>query len=773
MDFIQHKRIRSTSKNLYKRSKMCFKKESNISPDNRDIIFKNVDGKDIILHINTIYELKNKLNEFNFLNPYYIKDGKDIIIDNVSNFFHLTSVKEIYNLEYHNFIDKTKFDLQYNSIPNDIKKENISLDKFFLFNTNFYIDHLVNYDYICFTKLGIDLSDLRGFASYSEEKLNVIEIFGKKKMGITTELSIFYSQLRTRKRTKEKFIPFFIVDFLRLFELKKLNVLIDLLNYYLLNLFVEYEKYNEFCVSIMSKIKKLGFKISEIILLIIKEYINYIKNEDMLYLPVIIIDNYTYKYDINNIFYNSLIQLQENYKFKIIIKYSLDNNFTNKKILEYLNEEKNESFKMKFYNIIHSVRKLPCKYEKYFKLIIPSITNFIKIENCKNEDEVKYLIKQEEEDIKNEIFKFYNNDSQLMSLYLNEISLLINKTISFKNDFIQNLFLYIPLNILDIDILDYNHIQINYSCAISKKVIDNICSNTIIELIKKPIFMSLNNFIQDGLFEYGIEIILQKNNSIFGEINQTIEFDCILNTFKKKKDYNFSDEEIESKLKLKSIQELKKKFNNFIFGNKILIKQKQNGKDWDFGLIQIIDDIINFCPIQVSINKKIKEIQEILRDFQNKNNFMKKKIKEILNIEIINTNILFILLKQFQNRKTLTFLEKYKIPYILFDLHLFCFLNDKEVKITNYIFNEETSFTINKKSWEDSIYEEDNINYGKDDNPINVEEDEEEEEEEEKEEEEKEEEEEEEEEEGIDKNKNNENKEKNSKKKIIYNKNLF
>ena len=312
MSFICHKRTRSlNSKNaITPVNKIWFKKNSHISPDNRIITFKNVNGKNISIKINSKNQLKKKLIEFNFKTPYYILDGKEIVIDNFRNFFHFTSIKEIYNFEYNNLIDKNQFELQYKSIPNYLKDENLFLDKFFLFNSDYYKQHLPNYNYICFIKSDINLCNLRSFASYSENLLNVIEIFGKNKIGITTELYVYYSQLRTKLRTNERFILFFIFDFGKLLKLKKLNSLMNILNFNLINLFVDYEKYNQFCELIIPKIKKSGFNIVEIILIIMKEFVNHIKNEDMLYLPVFIIDNYSPQIDQNKNLYNDLIKLQ-------------------------------------------------------------------------------------------------------------------------------------------------------------------------------------------------------------------------------------------------------------------------------------------------------------------------------------------------------------------------------------------------------------------------------------------------------------------------------
>jgi len=130
------------------------------------------------------------------------------------------------------------------------------------------------------------------------------------------------------------------------------------------------------------------------------------------------------------------------------------------------------------------------------------------------------------------------------------------------------------------------------------------------------------------------------------------------------------------------------------------------------------------CMIQISINKTIKKIQVMLKNFENKSKFIISKIKEIFGININSINLLFILSKKYQNEETFNFMNLYKIPFIYFNYYddTFHFLNKKYEEITyfkhlklginhQYIKNK-TNFeeSLNYKSFNDIKDEEE---YGK------------------------------------------------------------
>lgn len=173
-----------------------------------------------------------------------------------------------------------------------------------------------------------------------------------------------------------------------------------------------------------------------------------------------------------------------------------------------------------------------------------------------------------------------------------------------------------------------------------------------------------------------------------------------MNYFKTKKNYEFTSTEIDDKLKkLKNMKKLIEKYKNYAFNNIVMIIQEQNGKNWDFSIIikdDINNNIINLFLVQVSINETIEEIKKIFQYFSKKKNFIIKKIKKILNIQINDIHILFIFLKQTQNQNTILFLKKYAIPYIYYDLDKIDFFNENDGIINHLQLNKITSFTENK-----------------------------------------------------------------------------
>jgi len=85
---------------------------------------------------------------------------------------------------------------------------------------------------------------------------------------------------------------------------------------------------------------------------------------------------------------------------------------------------------------------------------------------------------------------------------------------------------------------------------------------------------------------------------------------------------------------------------------------------------------------------------------------MKIKIKEILNIKIDYTHILFILLKSIQNKETIKYLKKYKIPFIFYDINSNCFINDNYENISSFFLDSKTSYIENYENWENSLKED-------------------------------------------------------------------
>ena len=696
--------------------KIQFYKRGNhiISPESRNIIFiDEIDDIYLMFNINSKEELSKKLIELNFNYPFYKIQNKDILIsiENIEELFHNIEINKIYNFKYHNLIDENSFENQYNSLADNLSIDPIFLNKIFLGHKHFYRVHLKNYDYIIFKYLDLNIFSLRDLCC--DKIINIVEIFGKSKIGKTLTLFLFFSQFRSRIRLTDKFIPFIIFDYKKLKNITRLNSLYDLIYFSVINFFVNYNEYKEFISQIFYKIISLGFNIEKIILIICEEFLKLIKNKNMLNVPCVIIDNYVQKQDFNKKFYFELISLQQKFEFKIIFVYYLNDPLSNQALLNYLNEEKNESFKMLYGKTLYGhIEKIPFKYCKQFKNITHSISNLIKLKNCNSEFNALQIVKKEENNINNILLNFYEGNKNLRNLYLNKTVLLINKILNINEPYIQNIFKNIPLNIFDIDISqNKKKIKISYTSTVAEKVINKICSESIFDIIHLPIFNNFDNFIKGGLFERTMKEIFISNNSIFGNFDHIINFDCLLNYFPTNKTYNFTKKQIKDKLnKLKSIKILIKKYQDFIFTKRLIILNKQKAKDWDFGLIEEVNNNINFCAIQVSINKTISKIKIMLSNFKNKKKFMKMKIKKILNINIDNTHILFILLRTTQNQETIEFLKKYKIPFIFYDIESNNFMNYNYENISYFLLNNKTSYVDNFFNWENSLIEDSMIN---------------------------------------------------------------
>ena len=160
-------------------------------------------------------------------------------------------------------------------------------------------------------------------------------------------------------------------------------------------------------------------------------------------------------------------------------------------------------------------------------------------------------------------------------------------------------------------------------------------------------------------------------------------------------------------MSLKGINDLKNKYKNFQFFKCFIIKQKNNGKDWDAGVVIKYEEngVIKFRLIllQISINKTIKQIQNIFLFLDRKLIFIKEKIFEILGIKINDTHILFIFNASTTSMDTHKFLNDFKIPFIVFSYKIHDFLSNNFEKINFNILLDETNFDKNWDRWKLSI----------------------------------------------------------------------
>ena len=136
MEKILNKKRNHSLENFHKISEIShikYERKCKASPNSREITFIDVQGKNITIYINSKSQLKKELLRIKFNQPYYIDNqGREILINNIGNFFHLNNIDKIYNLKgYKNQIMEANFNEQYECIPNDIIKETLYLNIFF------------------------------------------------------------------------------------------------------------------------------------------------------------------------------------------------------------------------------------------------------------------------------------------------------------------------------------------------------------------------------------------------------------------------------------------------------------------------------------------------------------------------------------------------------------------------------------------------------------------------------------------------------------------
>ena len=139
----------------------------------------------------------------------------------------------------------------------------------------------------------------------------------------------------------------------------------------------------------------------------------------------------------------------------------------------------------------------------------------------------------------------------------------------------------------------------------------------------------MNNSLKGGLVEKAIIHLIKTNKSPFGKFDNILTIDCFLNNFKNKS-YEFNKKERRKKIiKLKYYKNLKNLYEEYLYDGKptLFIPFLSNSKEWDIGyLIKNVENgKIDLCLVQISINKSIKKIQQMLMNFYNKKTYIKKK----------------------------------------------------------------------------------------------------------------------------------------------------
>lgn len=625
----------------------------------------------------------------NFINQneiYFVESDDDEIEENNKKWI----IFDIKN--YNNFIDETTFVKALYPFPED------RIDSYFFYDTNKFSEfHFKNYKYLIFKDCNLNIVDLKEFCQ-TEQSCKIMEIYSPGGVGLSTYLYITFCNLR-----KKENINFIYFD-LKIIE--NITKIIDIMKYIYfisMNLFSNFQDYNNFCRELFFYLTdKKVVEIGKIIIIIIQKYIQFIKKAHNKSNPFcIIIDSYM---DKTNHLYKKITEIQNKYYFKLLFTFLLDDGSANLKILESMIKDNIKETIIFFDNLYKYIYLVPNKYQKIFKNFFPSIKNYLKINECNTEEEASNIYKQEMNNIKEEIFKFYNNNELTIQTYMSAIFLLIDKDIFLNNEFNRNIFLNIPLNYFKIERIRTKTIKIKYNSSIVKKIWKKLCKEIIINALFNFDNIKFDNFIKGGIFEEGIKQIILKGNSFFGKIEKKIKFNCILDFFKKNKVYDFTYSELEKILSSsKIINKLKNKYTNFNFINNFVINQKQNGKDWDMAYIckNNLNEIILFL-IQISINKTINDIKIILEYLNKKIKVIKQKIYKILGVKINKVHILFIFKTSIDNEVTY-FCSKYNIPYIFYDYSKKDFFDNNFEYIDYNDLLIRTSYENNYFKWKSAL----------------------------------------------------------------------
>lgn len=179
-------------KDYSKKKEIKPKKISNESPEQRYITFI-IENDSHKIYIKSALDLQIKIKELNYSIPYYIDDEKEkLLVSNqdINDFFHSTKLIKLYNFKYYTFFSEKIFDIQYDETLKDV----FNMENFFYNNKYFYKYHLKSYTHLNFNRLNLNFTNLRDLVK-DGICLNVLEIFTKSGVGITTEIFIFFNNI--------------------------------------------------------------------------------------------------------------------------------------------------------------------------------------------------------------------------------------------------------------------------------------------------------------------------------------------------------------------------------------------------------------------------------------------------------------------------------------------------------------------------------------------------------------------------------------------------
>ena len=521
-------------------------------------------------------------NLFKMEHPVYSRnkdvDTLNISVDdgNSNEIFKDPNITEIFDDRFDAYINKEKFKEFYNK-----ERKNVSDYYDETFSNNKY-SKIISNDKFLSSKKRNDLND--ELFNFSSNGNKITFLIGAQKIGMTLT---FREYLRD--------FPTLYINFEDLYNLKKTSDKRKYIYYMFINLFKNFEAYNDFINKYIFEIKGYN-NILKVIKKIILKIQNNLKNEHI----YIVLDNYDdnlvettfiskeYIEDIFKIICDSNIKLiflgRGLYISNLLIKYFLNRT----EIEHYISVKYFDSLGLDIENIIHNHNK----------------------SNKINEIEEYY----------NERF---NNKENIVynMLLIKNINIIINEL----ND------TNIPFQFFKFQ-KENNELKINFQFEDLFDSNNKKLKEYIAKLSNFNLFTTINNKVLKGiLFEELLVSLFMNNKTLknlkFPEEN-IIEIENIY-----KYVTNAIDVKIQNKLKEETI----------------LITQKEDGEVFDFGIVMKEENIDYFIGGQIGINKTSEEINNYITKLKlNRDNIL-TKISELTGRTIKEFKFLIILNKEAQS----------------------------------------------------------------------------------------------------------------------------
>ena len=160
------------------------------------------------------------------------------------------------------------------------------------------------------------------------------------------------------------------------------------------------------------------------------------------------------------------------------------------------------------------IDKLPSNFQEIYSKVYPRIINYLRIHKCNNIDKAREILDEERDEANNDLNNFYNSKEK-KEFYICQLLNLREKIIDLKKN--KDLFLNTPLEIFDFYNVEKGKIIIDLKSSNISDMLENISNNSILKVIKSPLFDKLHNYTKGGLVEKAIIQIIKNNDSPFGK----------------------------------------------------------------------------------------------------------------------------------------------------------------------------------------------------------------------------------------------------------------